>query len=72
MEQSGVLGRILQKWRGVSSAKPDCLNPNPNQANKVDFKIVVSAFCILGGSIILCLLILIFEILNGRNKSHST
>ena len=58
MDQSGVLQKIIRKWRANQLIKIDCLNPNPNVGVQVDLKMVVTAFCILGVALIFASLVL--------------
>ena len=53
MDQTGVLYRMLKKWSSSESQnKADCLNPSSSTGNQIDIKMVITAFIILGGSII--------------------
>ena len=59
MEQSGVLTKIRLKW--TKHVEKDCLNPDSGRKKKIEFKMVISAFFMLGCFFIIAPILLIFE-----------
>ena len=59
MEQSGVLTKIRLKW--TKHVEKDCLNPDSRQKKKIEFKMVITAFVMLGCFFIIAAILLVFE-----------
>ena len=63
MEQSGVLAKIKMKWTKIHTN--DCLNGD-STSQEIDYKMVISAFILLGTGFTISLVISILESLKKR------
>ena len=67
LNQNGVLNKIISKWK--KSPNVDCFNPDSSETKRIDFKIVGTAFLMLGGFFIIACVIAMFE---NMRKSHDS
>ena len=59
MNDNGILNKILSKW--TKSPKVDCLNSDSSVTAQIDFKMVITAFVMLGSFFITAFVIVMLE-----------
>ena len=59
MNDNGILNKILSKW--TKSPKVDCLNSDSSLTAQIDFKMVITAFVMLGSFFITAFVIVMLE-----------